>query len=229
MLISVHIPKTAGGSFGRMLRLACPGRVHFDFGDPHRFVDLEPPELPTRLWRLYHTMLGMARRRQWRNRPAPGTTCIHGHFQATKYRPAYPDARLAVWLRDPVERLVSHYRYWLRQPDFGHSACRRLHQQALSLEQFAALPSMRDLQARYLDGVTLEAFWFVGVQERFESQSQDFFRRMGVPVPPQFQAHVNPAKPIALEYGLDDALRARLLDLNPQDHALYQSALKRQD
>jgi hypothetical protein len=50
---------------------------------------------------------------------APHIGCIHGHFFVEKYTGILPRARFIAWLRDPIERLVSQYHYWLRTPGSG--------------------------------------------------------------------------------------------------------------
>ena len=43
--------------------------------------------------------------------------CIHGHFMPLKYR--ILDSNnifFLTWLRNPVQRLISHYYYWSREP-----------------------------------------------------------------------------------------------------------------
>ena len=101
---------------------------------------------------------------------------MHGHFIATKYWRRYPDARYMAWFREPVERLASHYHYWKRKPDRKNPTCQRLIEEDLSLEAFAALPEMRDVQARFLGEVPPERLAFVGITERYD-ESMDLFRR----------------------------------------------------
>ena len=45
--------------------------------------------------------------------------CIHGHFLPVKYRIALArrPAHYVTWLRDPVERIASHYAFWRRDYD----------------------------------------------------------------------------------------------------------------
>jgi hypothetical protein len=66
------------------------------------------------------------------------TTVIHGHFFLSRYRHVAGLQR-AMWFRDPVERLLSHYYYWQHAADMDHPNCRRLHEEGMSAAEFAAI------------------------------------------------------------------------------------------
>ena len=148
---------------------------------------------------------------------------IHGHFAVRKYAGLYPEARRIVWLREPVARLVSHYHYWRGLPHGGHNLHRRLLEENLSLEAFAALDPMRDCMSRlFLAGSALEDFAFVGRQECFAEDLPHLARTLGWPAMPAGTAVENRGAYAAGE--LDKAVRRRLQALNPADTALYRRA-----
>ena len=128
------MPKTGGETFRDILEAMSDGHLQRDYGDR----PLAPPSIRQRI------RLATARPHL-----DPGTRVVHGHFIATKYWRRYPDARYMAWFREPVERLASHYHYWKRKPDHKNPTCQKLLSEDLSLEAFAALPEMRDVQARY--------------------------------------------------------------------------------
>lgn len=223
MIISLHIPKTAGSSFRRHLRILFDNRIVFDYQGPYQLVDTTPPTLSIRIHRLVHQVRV---RRLGRTRLRRDDRCIHGHLQLSRYRTRFPEARLVTWLRDPVQRVISHYYHWQERPDMGHSTCRRLVRERLSLLDFAALPEMQNLQSRYLDGVPLDAFWFVGIQEYFDSMIQEFYRLLGE-VPVEVEAvNVNRRKR-GPDYEIAPDERAQLEELNALDRQLYEQALQR--
>ena len=157
----------------------------------------------------------------------PDTRAVHGHFIATKYWRRYPDARYMAWFREPVERLASHYHYWKRKPDRKNPTCQKLIEQDLSLEAFAALPEMRDVQARFLGEVPPQRLAFVGITERYD-ESIDLFRRAFYPGLPAMteRTNANPERD-GDGYDLDPATRASIERLNAADTALYAAALAR--
>ena len=221
MLISSHVPKTAGSTFRALLRRLEPGRVYFDYGtSQYELADPNDPGLVGRLARM---------RRSWPSwfGPGPWHRIIHGHFPATKYAHRYPGAQLVTWLRDPVERVVSHYRHLQRRPSRAHTIGWRVHTDGLSLLDFAAIDSMRNLQSRYLMGLPLDRFAFIGLQERFDEMLPGFFATVGrEPVAAPIR-NVSPDKSHLSRYELEPEVRSALLDLNAADVELYRLAQER--
>lgn len=212
LMVSIHIPKTGGGSFRSILEAYAEGHFQRDYADR----PLAPGTVRQR-FRLATS----------RPRLEPGTRVVHGHFIATKYWRRYPDARYVAWFRDPVERLASHYHYWKRSPDLEHPTCRRLIDEDLSLQAFAALPEMRDVQARLLGEVPVERLDFAGLTERYDD-SLELFRRIFAPslevkTKPR---HVN-AEREGERYQIDPAVRSAIRELNRSDVQLYADAQAR--
>jgi hypothetical protein len=131
------------------------------------------------------------------------------------------------WFREPVERLASHYHYWKRKPDKQNPTCRKLIEDDLSLEAFAALPEMRDVQARFLGEVPAARLAFVGITERYDD-SIDLFRRAFFPALPSTTEHVNANPERASDrYELDPDTRRAIEELNVADAAVYEKASRR--
>jgi hypothetical protein len=212
LIISIHVPKTGGETFRDILEAMTEGHVQRDYGDR----PLAPPTIGQRL-RLAAASPHLE----------PGTRAVHGHFIATKYFRRYPQARYMAWLREPVERLASHYHYWKRKPDRQNPTCRRLLDQDLSLAAFAALPEMRDVQARFLGAVPVRRLDFVGLTERYEA-SLELFRRAFYPglASDTERYNANPERGDD-RYVLDDATRAAIASLNERDIRLYGEAERR--
>lgn len=206
MLIVTHIPKTAGTTL----------RIHLSevFGSRlfQEYNLLTQPRLS--LWRRAMVSIGSVRAGV-----PPGVSCIIGHNRATKYLSAFPRARHAVWLRDPVDRVLSHYHYTRRHPEWVNV---RWH--GISLEQFIEHPFMRNRQAWMLDGRPLGDFDFVGDCEHFDLSLQLFARQFRLPAPPQgVRLNSNPERS-GSRYEVSEALRGRILELNATDQVLYEEA-----
>lgn len=212
LIVSVHIPKTGGISFREAIEGLAGGHLVHDYADR--------PLVPRTRWR--------ALRERFRRAPLPpGTRVVHGHFVAAKYWRSHPEARFVTWFRDPVERLISHYHYWQREPDPQHPTCRRLLEERLSLLAFAALPEMRDVHARFLGGVPPERFAFIGLTERF-AEGMELFRRLFCPELriEHARRNANPARR-GDRYEIDPAERAAIAELNRVDLALHARACAR--
>ena len=76
MLVSIHIPKTAGTSFGDLLKLEYGPRLMLDYGD---WVGLNSPEAISHRTRRKQEMMAQSAQ------IAANFECIHGHFIADKY------------------------------------------------------------------------------------------------------------------------------------------------
>jgi hypothetical protein len=203
MIISVHVPKCAGTSFKTVLRGV--------FGD--------------RMWDNYGTIFT---REQARVGLVPeGTECIHGHFFADAFESLYPESPMVTFVRHPVERLVSHYHYFLRNPDRPDGCCKILHERGLSLREFADLDWMRNQTTRYFRGRGLGDFAFVGIAEQFEESLFRFEEALGCQVrQPVPHENVNPERTTPY-YGLTVADYGYILERNQSDLLLYEQALQR--
>jgi len=123
MLAFVHIPKTAGTTLHKVISHQYPREkifIHHDTQGP------PSAELTARI-------------------EAQGTSVIMGHFSVGLHR-FIPSLRYVTCLRDPVPRLLSHYRHALHDPTHY------LHREAKSLT-FAAYVSS-GLSGELSDGMT---------------------------------------------------------------------------
>ena len=88
-IISVHVPKTAGSTFDRIIGQAYGGYSKV-------FHDYKPSPDNSKL--------------------TADTEVIHGCFPISKYLEEYPDAKKITWLRHPISRVISHYFFFKTLP-----------------------------------------------------------------------------------------------------------------
>jgi len=219
LLVSLHLPKTAGTSFAETLRAACGVGFRADYDD-----------LPMQhgTWRRRRDAVrgGLA----LRGRLGADVTCIHGHFLALKYRIALGPrpVRYITWLRDPVQRLVSHHAYWRRDYDGSDPAQplrNRMLREDWSFERFALGREMRNVYRQYLWGFDLARFDFIGITERYESDLDRLAPILGCE-PVVAAALVNPESGDD-GYEVEPGLRRRIERHHAADVALYQRVLGR--
>ncbi|MEG3889934.1 sulfotransferase family 2 domain-containing protein [Microcoleus sp. Z1_A1] len=93
-IISVHVHKTAGGTFGRALKQV--------YGELQVFSDYQGENLESSLAKLF---------------VQPQVKVIHGHFAARKYKGYFSSAKRIIWLRNPIIQFISGYFFWKSQPE----------------------------------------------------------------------------------------------------------------
>jgi len=220
LLISLHLPKTAGTSVRYALRAR--------YG-PHLLEDYDA--LPMHMRRGRRELVAIVDGVATGRRITDDVVAIHGHFLPVKYcfallsRPL----RYATWLRDPVERVLSHYHYWRRDYAGGDPAQplrNRMIMERWSLERFCLGPEMRNLYRQYLWGFDPARFEFIGITERYEEDFKKFTRRYlegdgtaSIELP-------NPQRG-GDRYAIDPALRSRIAQHHAADVALYAWAVAR--
>ncbi len=221
LLVSLHLPKTAGTSLAETLRAAfpAPGACHVEYTD-------QPMQHPRWLRRWHALRRGLA----GRGALAAELACIHGHFLPIKYRFAEGQrpVRYVTWLREPVERLASHYHYWIRDYDGldpSQPMRNRVLREAWSFERFALGAELRNLYHEYLWRFDPAGFAFIGITEHYDADLECMARRFlgGTAVPAA--ELVNPDRPDG--YAIEPALRRRIEAHHARDVALYQWALAR--
>ncbi len=215
VLVSLHLPKTAGTGFGALLREAFADALLEDYRAP-------PMQIPRgrREWQALRA--GLHLRRHW---PA-GVVAVHGHFLPWQYRVALAGQRAhhITWLREPVARLLSHYHYW-RHDYAGDDPAQPLRNRMLaedwSLQRFCLGPELRNLYHQYLWRFPPRRFGFIGLTEHYAEDLARFARDWLQRPPPLIEV-VNAGPPRA---ALDPALRAAIERHHARDMALYRWAV----
>lgn len=219
MLISVHLPKTAGTSFEESLRSHFGERLRLDYADK--------PLHRTALQRN-GMALSAALRRSRSGCDDDRIACIHGHFLPLAYRwlRVPGGLRFVTWMRDPVQRLASHYHFWRREnaPPAADTLHRRMLEEDWSFERFALGPELRNVYARFLWGFPLRRFDFIGISEHYGEDLQAFGALMLNAPLPLVEARRNPHLDQP-GYAIDAALQRRIDGWHSADRRLYERAL----
>jgi len=101
---------------------------------------------------------------------------IHGHFVADTFNFLPVPKQLCVFLRDPADRLISHYLYWTKPGEKfpRNSVLDRLIRNRLTINEFAALPQMVNFYSIFLGKMSLDKFDFVGLREEYSTSLRLF-------------------------------------------------------
>ncbi len=149
-----HIPKTAGTSFRQAgIRAWGKSRVWLDYGDSkHTSVAVA---------RLVHRQPDYYKFQQQLVRS--GICMLSGHAPIRYYRRIFPADRLVTLVRDPVERVTSHF----------HTACARQGYRD-DFQTFCRIPENQNVQSRYLEQMPMELIGFIGLTERYKESLELF-------------------------------------------------------
>lgn len=200
-LISIHIPKTAGRTFGKLL-----GK---QYGKRHVLL-------------LNRGLLGKERiREEIRGHINDQTRVIHGHFHYRDISALHREGtRLITWLREPVARIVSNYNYnsMVERPSRG--------KEVLSFDEFIRHPKRRNLMSRFLEGVKLEQLDFIGLQESFEADLQRLANMLDWDEITTFKSVNRTLHPLLRPSDLSPDQLAAIREFHAEDVALYESARK---
>jgi len=218
MLISVHLPKTAGTSFIKSLQSHFGAALLRDYDDkPINTLPFERNKAAL-LASIYNAEAAVF----------SGTECIHGHFLPLKYLllSVKKDLKFITWLRDPVERILSHYYFWKRNCDPAPPPRlhRRMMEEDWSVERFCLSPELRNLYGQFFWGFPLEYFDFIGISEYYSDDLSWFSREY---LNTSLEAHVeNVGDKEGGKYPIEESFRVEIEQFHAYDVALYNKALK---
>lgn len=216
MIISVHLPKTAGRSFEAALRSRFGDRLLEDYGS-----------FPINSPRYERNRAALEASLRNAEHGLPGVECVHGHFLPVTYLllSCRRETTFVTWMRDPVQRMISHYFYWQRtyQPDTSPALHRRVVEEEWSLERFCLSDEMQNLYESFFWAFPVQNFGFVGVTEFYDDDLAYFARHfLGVTVEPQ-RVNVGEGR----YYDLDPVLRRRIEAFHETDMERYEWAMDR--
>ncbi|MFC7704794.1 sulfotransferase family 2 domain-containing protein [Plastorhodobacter daqingensis] len=212
-----HIPKTAGSSLvaemNRHIGHYTP--IEIDYNDPD-------PDVHQRVNKAVARFLDA-----W---TPEETRCTSGHIfreQVEQILARVPDVGLFTFLRSPVARFVSDYRYQCTVDHPGHEDFLR---RFPTIEHYLDATYEMNKMCRYLigkdvaveDGIAFveRNFHFVGIQEMYPMSFNILMRLQGVDALPT--ERVRQTKAIAQnEVALSDTLVEEILARNAKDAALY--------
>ncbi len=169
-ILFVHVPKVGGTSLVTWLASVVGAEHVFQdyrdrLFDPASEINRDPAAY------LAHNSRGAL---------PPGVAAITGHFWAKKYE-TLADVFRMTFLRDPVDRAISHYFFLRERQGSGNLLRRRIFEDNLSVAAFAALPEIAGYyRHHFFRDVDLETFDFVGDYARYDEELTRLETLLGV-------------------------------------------------
>jgi len=236
LIAFVHIPKTAGATVTSMFAAAYSRKALHKAGNYMRNAEMTGRKVSKAPggWQ------------DWQRR---GGRVSVGHVPYSLFRHHLPEGtRYMTFLREPVDRVLSHYYRHIHRQDpsrAGHTKQRPgARAKAESIEQALVelrMPQLTNLATRFLCGheaigelpdsaldeakENLNAFAFVGIQERFEESLVLLQRTLGLGTVPYVDRHIAQAGARPAVDEISDAQRALIAECNQLDAELYRFAL----
>ncbi len=218
MLISLHLPKTAGVSFRKSLEEHYGESLIEDYGDSP--INTSVYERNRRA--IEQSLINS-------ERAFDSIECIHGHFLPLKYllfSVKHP-TMFVTWMRNPVERVLSHYYYWRRtyNPESSAPLQRKMVEEEWSLERFCLGPEVKNLYAQFLWGFPLSYFSFIGITEFYQQDLAYFSQKMlGTDLNEKIE-NINEEK--GKGYDIDRSLKKDLEKHHDIDLLIYNRAIEK--
>ena len=170
MLISVHVPKTAGTTLLHHLKTQFTVFLDLEFLTTIPELYTRWPHNPGRVagnW-MHTSLLQAIGNRSNLIKKMEGYDCIHGHFHVVKYR-FLPNAKFITFVREPLERMVSHYYFWKQVYEMGNPTkdiyIDDLFKRNTSLNEFLFEENLKNYQCRFIKGMHLSRYSFIGVAD----------------------------------------------------------------
>lgn len=219
MLISVHLPKTAGRSFGASLEAYYGKRILRDYADR---------PINTSILKRHSNALMKCVLNGFRDHKK--IECIHGHFLPIKYLlfgTFNKNVKFITWMRHPAERLVSHYYHWIRSynPKNAPPLHRRVVEEKWTLERFCLGKELQNIYTQFFWGFPFERFEFIGITEYYESEIQYFSKEFLGNSLKVFTRNVNPEKGKDSYFIEQPALLEKIEKHHSKDMLLYRKAV----
>jgi hypothetical protein len=202
----VHIPKTGGTSFRKALEREV-GKInsYYDYGKESEVTN------PLILQASYQdqNINGLLALPEL-NTQSKNMLC--GHTRITKYAQLVSPSNIITFIRDPIERVISHYEHLKRQGSFD-----------ADLLDFCRTEKYRNLQSKFLKGYPLELIGFIGITELFEQSIDVFEQQYNLPIR-ELKLNQNTKKPINKKYKIDKEILSTIASMNEEDITLYNDA-----
>jgi len=158
---------------------------------------------------------------------------VHSHFAASEYLEFLPNATFFTWLRQPLQRISSHYYYWKnnrREPRLSPEAkplFERVVAGECSLVEFGCHPLVAEYYRGMLAPLGLDGLALAAVVEHPSVSFGELSRLLDVELPLEMRVANATRSKLAERYELTTEEESHLRACNTADLKLYERAVAR--
>jgi hypothetical protein len=221
MIVSIHVPKTAGISFQALLKDEFGERVLFDYGD---WVGLE-----TRGMRDYKKSRALEMRAR-RDELLRDYDVIYGHFEADKYLDLFPVTDFSAFFRHPYQQIISLYNFLARgrpndETNYLHAGVKLFHTVKPTLLEFVEI--LPNIQSNFMGKLKADDLAVVGLMEQYDRSVLLFSKVFGRTLRSGVEKlNVDPNRNQSI-YDVDPVVRVAIDKYCAEDMELYRCASER--
>ena len=209
-IISIHIPKTGGRTFRSILE---------DQYSEAETLYMLREEVDQALLDNSMTLSDLS-----------NVEALHGHFMFHEIESLWrsSNARLITWLRDPIQRVVSNHRFFIKRLNDGPATQNDIHRLNLhrkdeSLLTYAEMEENRNVITKFTKGAGLDDFYFIGFLEEYGEGIRSLSKKLGWNV--KKVPRVNDNSDFKKKMGPISSKEEQLLrEWNSEDIEFYQEA-----
>lgn len=162
MLISIHIPKTAGTTIGYLLDYGMRRRVFYDYSELDSPIRKKEYDKDIALLQKHKDFIEQR------------FGVIHGHFYYKKYAQIFSEADYIVCLRKPISRTISQYFHIIEEADPNHWLYEDLISGKMGFVDFASLTHIKRAQSIFVEGKDIMDFKHVFLTENLQQSIYQF-------------------------------------------------------
>jgi hypothetical protein len=204
-ILFVHVPKTAGTSFRQAATLSTQiDHVLCDYGKDNETTtpDINEANYYSNGAAAIDDVL-----KSYEN------YLLTGHFSVDRYKRLFFPYEIGIFIRNPVDRVLSNYYHKQRQGAFDGS-----------IEDFIQTNSADNLQLKQFGDLSPEYFGFIGISDRYEDSVAlvNALYSINIEV---LALNLNPEK-TSSNYEIEDDIACVISKLNSRETELYKTAEK---
>jgi hypothetical protein len=156
------------------------------------------------------------------NKPSVLASCVravHGHIRPDLYD-LQPETRLITFLREPADKLLSAYYFWLGLPRHGSPEHEAFLADRPSILEYAE-QTVGVAFSAYFGGFDMDRFDFIGFHDRRRQDIARLSELLGFEISSEVRANPTPYSPERLEFQSDELKMRQLREILKPDIEFY--------